>query len=200
MKLFIGIDLGRHGGIAAIDETGTLIEYGMMPYKMDNFDIKQFNIMFRAMKIEHQLLAVCEQIHAMPNQSSVATLTFGKTIGEQLAMLKLLDVPYIEVSPTEWKKNVLKGMPWKADTVRFKAPKGASKEEIDQLKKQHKKEHGSSNNRIKKEAKMVSAKFAMRMFPEANIMNGKNPHDGIADAICMAYYGYLLDKGSLISK
>ena len=199
-KLFVGIDLGRYGGYGMIDESGELIDYGEMPYKMDNFDIKKMVEILSKLQEKYRLISTFEIINAIPGQSSVATQTFGKTIGEQAAPLKLLDIPYNEVSPTEWKKNVLKGMSWKPETVRFKAPKGATKEEIEELKKQHKKEHGSSNNKAKRESKKVSSEFVMKMFPKADIIRDNKYHDGIADAICLGYYGYLLDRGSLLKQ
>lgn len=47
-----------------------------------------------------------------------------------------------------------------------------------------------------KENKKYSTIFSQRKWPETDWRLGKNIHDGITDAACIAYYGYLKDKGN----
>lgn len=46
-----------------------------------------------------------------------------------------------------------------------------------------------------KENKKYSTIFAQRKWPDIDWKRGKNVHDGITDASCIAYYGYLKNKG-----
>jgi len=199
-KAFLGIDPGRNGGYALLGEDGILIDYSIFPYKLEEFDSKTFIDYLNKIKLEYNVSVIFEYVFGMPNQSSVATFNFGNNRGEVISLIKAVELPYREVQPTEWKKNVLKGLKWKAETVRFKAPKGISKEESEILKAEFKKLNNSNNSKAKREAKLVSAEFVFKTFPQANIYIGKNPHDGMSDAICMAYYGYLYDKGQLLAK
>jgi len=48
----------------------------------------------------------------MPKQGIVSAFNFGKGVGYLESMLKLLRMPYVEVRPQEWKKEVLKGIDW----------------------------------------------------------------------------------------
>jgi len=197
-KYYLGIDPGRHGGFAIIDQSATVVEYGIIPYNGDLFSPRDFAK--RLNKYKDELICTFEHVFGMPNQSSVATFTFGKTTGEQICVLKMLKIPFFEVSPIEWKKNVLKGLPWKAQTIKFKAPKGTPKDVIARLKSEFKKENTSRNNLAKKKAKEASTTFVLKMFPEVDLYMGKkNAHDGIADAVCIAYYGYMKDRGQTLS-
>lgn len=46
-----------------------------------------------------------------------------------------------------------------------------------------------------KENKKYSMIFAPRKWPHMNWKVGKNVHDGLTDAACIGYYGYLKNKG-----
>jgi hypothetical protein len=63
------------------------------------------------------------------------------------------------------------------------------------LKKKHKRE----KSKAKRDAKKISIQFVQQAFPNNNyLIQKKTPHDGIADAVCMAYYSYLFDRGKTI--
>jgi len=46
-----------------------------------------------------------------------------------------------------------------------------------------------------KENKKYSMIFAQRKWPNTEWHKGKNIHDGLTDAACIGYYGYLKNKG-----
>ncbi len=193
-KYYLGIDPGRNGAFSIINSDGNIELYGLFDYSGDLFLPREFAKKINPYK--ENTICAFEHVFGMPNQSSVATFTFGKTTGEQLCVIKMLQIPYFEVSPVEWKKNVLKGMPWKANIERFKVPKNTPRNIVARLRTEFKKENASKNNAAKKKAKEASIVFVQRMFPTVDLYHGKkNPHDGIADAICIAYYGYLKDRG-----
>jgi len=59
------------------------------------------------------MLVILEKVGTMPKQGIVSAFNFGKGVGYLECMFKLLRMPYVEVRPQEWKKEVLKGMDWK---------------------------------------------------------------------------------------
>lgn len=201
-KAYLGIDPGRHGGFGLIDEDGKFVECGLFPYKLEEFDARLFAKVLNHFKNTYNLTVIFELNYGMPGNSSDSTFNFGKITGELISVVKVLAIPYKEVQPTEWKKNVLKGMSWKADTVRFSSPKGISKKEKELLRIEHDKKYKAANAKAKREAKLVSCEYVFKTYPDADIMTGvkhNKPNDGMADGICMAKYGYLHDRGQTLT-
>ena len=94
MKIYIGIDPGKTGGMCLI--TGDHIK----PVKF-NDDIHKI-----LQKLtQHTLFAVIESVHAFPNQGVTSSFTFGYNYGEWIGMLKALNIPFIRVSPTKWMRH-----------------------------------------------------------------------------------------------
>ena len=195
-NFFIGIDPGINGGLAVIDHLGCLLCCVPMPIKNGEVDSRMLAAYLNRYLKEGECFAVLEKVGAMPGQGVCAMFTFGKNVGEIKAALKICKIPYQEVTPEGWKSEILKGLPWKAQTSRFKAPKGASPKEIAILKEQHKKEFGAGNNKAKKDAKLIACTFIERRFPNLDIRMGKkNPHDGMAEALCMALFAKKMQIG-----
>ena len=185
---FVGIDPGAKGGIAIIDVNENVLFYQAIPYVGDELDAKSVATILNHFKKRYNLFAAFEKVGAMPGQGVCAMFTFGKTTGQLLATLKIMAIPYTEPTPTGWKEVVLAGLPWKADTKKYKNDKTLSKEENERLKAEFKKLNSSQNNKAKKDAKLVSCSYVMKRFPNVKIQNGKTLHDGIAEAICLAIY------------
>ncbi len=185
---FIGIDPGAKGGLAVIDRNENILYCQPIPYIGDEMDVRKVASVINHFKKTHQIFAAFEKVGARPGQGVCAMYTFGKTVGQLVAALKILSIAYTEPTPVAWKTIVLAGMPWKAETAKYKNDKSLSKEENERLKAEFKKLNGSKNNKAKKDAKMVSCEFVMKRFPNFNIVVKKTPHDGMAESICLAMY------------
>lgn len=185
---FIGIDPGAKGGLAVMDKDEKILYCQPIPYIGDEMDVRKVASVINHFKKTYNLFAAFEKVGAMPGQGVCAMFSFGKTAGQLLAALKILSIPYSEPTPTSWKEVVLVGMPWKANTAKYKNDKTLSKEENERLKAEFKKLNGSKNNKAKKDAKMVSCEYVMKRFPNINIVVKKIPHDGMAESICLAMY------------
>lgn len=116
MKTHIGIDPGFKGGIAAI--MGDNIEIIPMPVtgekKSKRIDVLSLSAFFSSLDQPFSdMLVVLEKVGTMPKQGIVSAFNFGKGVGYLECMLKLLRMPFVEVRPQEWKKEVLRGMDWK---------------------------------------------------------------------------------------
>ena len=184
-EFFIGIDPGLTGGVAVIDNQENVLLCIPMPLKGKELDARLLATYIQRYSKKGNLLAVLEKVAAMPGQGVCAMFTFGQVVGEIKSVLKVLAVPYQEVRPIAWKAVILAGLPWKADYQRLKLEKGLSPAEEKEIRKVH----NSKKAKAKKEAKLVGCTFINRRFPTLDINLGKkNPHDGMAEALCMALY------------
>lgn len=181
----IGIDPGLGGGIGIIDKDGQVVLAERMPLLNGEIDvIRLASIISHYMKIDG-CFCVLEKVGAMPKMNVVSIFTFGDVVGHIKACLKILRVGYQEVTPQNWKKEVLAGLPWKVTVPKPKIPEGTSPAE----KKEIEKKHRSEKARCKKESKLVACHFIKKRYPNLDIHFGsKNPHDGVAEALCMAIF------------
>jgi len=118
LKTYIGIDPGFKGGVAVI--TGDTIEIMPMPIsgekKQKRIDVKTLAAFFLGEgQSLSDTLVILEKVATMPKQGIVSAFNFGKGVGYLEAMFKLLRMPYVEVRPQEWKREVLKGLEWKGN-------------------------------------------------------------------------------------
>jgi len=97
--LFIGIDPGKAGGIAAT--TGVLSLASKCPETIADMAI----FLDSLTDMGQRPFAVIEKVHSMPKQGVVSTFTFGKGYGSWLGILSALKIPYIEVTPQSWMKH-----------------------------------------------------------------------------------------------
>jgi len=97
--IFIGIDPGSSGGIAAIMESHTEAHSFKRtnPYWISGF-IESLGDTLMA-------LAMIEKVHAMPGQGVVSTFNFGVSFGMLEGFLIGSGVPYERVTPQAWQKD-----------------------------------------------------------------------------------------------
>jgi len=182
---YIGIDPGLSGGLAIIDHNNKVKVCIPMPLKNGEIDVRILAAHIQAAMKEDNTFAVLEKVSSRPGQGVCAMFTFGRVVGEIKAVLKMLRCPFEEVMPQKWKKVVLEGLPWKATVSKFTPPEGTDDATLKELKKVHTREKTS----MKKDAKLVACKFIEKRFPSVDLYKGKkNPHDGMAEALCMALF------------
>ena len=103
----VGIDPGKKGGIAMVDDNG-IYQMVVMPENVTELR-----------KVLRTVPVVCtvfiEKVHAMPGQGVVSMFNFGKGYGEVLASVELLGFNITLVPPQKWQKAVFtessKGLP-----------------------------------------------------------------------------------------
>lgn len=93
---YIGIDPGRHGGLAVMYSDGAIT---VMPLKEDT--------MIVVMRTLSGIPARCclEKVHAMPKQGVASTFTFGENYGFIKGVLECNHISYQEIPPERWKKE-----------------------------------------------------------------------------------------------
>lgn len=100
-KYFYGIDPGHSGALARVTPEGKFVSVEDLP----TTDKDWLNIL----DVPHTLFdcfCTLEDVHALPNQSTVAGFTFGKNVGkaELLALRLCSDKDPLRVPPQRWKK------------------------------------------------------------------------------------------------
>src|SRR3970040_1415667 len=94
--LFVGVDPGQSGGIAAIG-LNFVEAFSMPATERDVYDL----IAEYAPNVQHCFI---ESVHSFPGQGVASSFTFGKGYGFLRGVLVALKIPFTDVSPQKWKK------------------------------------------------------------------------------------------------
>lgn len=99
--IFLGIDPGKSGAIAAIWDDGQVFK---QQQKLDatEKDIASFLLMFDLTKAK----AVIEKVSSSPQMGVVSSFTFGRSYGFLLGILTAYEVPFVEVTPQKWQRSM----------------------------------------------------------------------------------------------
>lgn len=96
IKIYMGIDPGKKGGIALLTEDGQTEAY---PYAEQTLQSICHTNAF------HDVICCLEQVHAMPKQGVTSMFTFGMGYGYIKGTLEAYSIPYQEIPPQKWKKE-----------------------------------------------------------------------------------------------
>lgn len=92
--IYLGIDPGKSGAIAAIYEDGSVDDVRMTETEHD---------VARWLKARSlNSFAVLEQVSAMPRQGVSSTFKFGASYGFLRGLLVALSIPFETVTPVKW--------------------------------------------------------------------------------------------------
>ena len=97
--IYIGIDPGKNGGIAIIDDYFKYRTY-VYPFSEETLVDK-----LNGLICDDACFCVLEQVHAMPKQGLSSTFNFGRNYGFIQGVLKTYRIPFELVSPQKWKKE-----------------------------------------------------------------------------------------------
>lgn len=102
MKSYIGIDPGVTGGIAIVGHDGIGHAWKMPDTERDVWDLvfslRTWN--------DGPTVAVIEHVHAMPKQGVTSVFTFGRGYGGVRMALIGCGIPFTEVTPQKWQKEM----------------------------------------------------------------------------------------------
>lgn len=134
MITYIGVDPGIDGAIAAIPaENGNVIIWDIPTNTLKSG--KKTRREVDISKLQHHIAEigkmvssmggtmvwVLEKVHSMPQNGVVASFSFGYLYGVLKASIVATGYRICEVSPQEWKKNILSGQAKEKDASRLKA-------------------------------------------------------------------------------
>lgn len=104
--LVIGIDPGKHGGVAVIDmEANGLKVSTDTPLSNKTYDPQAMMELLLPEEGE-EVVAFIEKQTGYRSDSKKATFSTGFGYGVWLTLLRLLGVPYKEISPREWQSKM----------------------------------------------------------------------------------------------
>lgn len=101
--IYVGIDPGAKGGIAAINENSEIIALSVM--SRENLINCVKKIKNEAIEKNDGLIACVEKVGAMPGQGVTSMFTFGKSAGFIEGVLESFEIPYQLIPPPTWKKS-----------------------------------------------------------------------------------------------
>ncbi len=94
---YIGIDPGKSGGIAVLDEGGRLMCACKIPAtEKDVYDVIH--------EFRENSIALIEHVHGRPGHGSSGMFNFGRSFGGLRMALIACAVPFSEISPVSWQK------------------------------------------------------------------------------------------------
>lgn len=109
----VAFDPGLKGGVASIDDAGTL-DVVIMPLiagEMHPGIVASYLVMLNK-KIDHIFIESCQ---AMPKQGVSSTFKYGVGYGMLQGVAAALSIPYTLVKPREWQRLMHKGTDASAD-------------------------------------------------------------------------------------
>lgn len=104
--IYIGIDPGKHGAIAAITPTEIVVR--PTPLIGKEYDIAEMNKLLWFSS--DPCRAVIERVHAMPGQGRTSMLSIGYGCGLWHALLTSRGIGFRVVSAVTWQKTMLAGV------------------------------------------------------------------------------------------
>jgi hypothetical protein len=99
--IYIGIKPGDDGAIAVINKYGVIKSIIDMP---DNVSVGLYRFL-SIMICAEDVLAFVDSAYINPEQSFKSIFYCGEKYGEIWAVLKILNIPYKEISQLEWKEE-----------------------------------------------------------------------------------------------
>ena len=99
----LGIDPGKHGGLALIHGPKAYAE--QMPISGKELDVHELAVWIKGWEPD---VAYVERVHAFPKQGVSSVFSFGKVYGIALGVLGALGIRTELVDPRTWKDVVLR--------------------------------------------------------------------------------------------
>jgi len=97
----IGIDPGKSGGIAVVDDCA-----GAVAFKLDTTERDVWDTLLECRDNLNASVAFIEKVNAFPKQGVSSTFKFGKSYGMLIGMLVALKVRFEYVPPGVWQRNL----------------------------------------------------------------------------------------------
>ena len=113
MKRYIGIDPGKHGGIAVMGPDGEVLDVVKMPETPQ--DLLDFLEQYK-----DDSFCTLERVGGMPGNGGSAMFNFGKGYGHLQMALLALHIPTEDVTPNKWEKTYQLGSSGKYTKTEWK--------------------------------------------------------------------------------
>jgi hypothetical protein len=186
MKIRIGCDPGKNGGIVALTESGKLIMY-KTPLVNKEIDINKFKNIIVSIagdlsdngNWKDDVLVVIEDVHSIFGAGAKSNFQFGRALGILEGIVSSLDIPFIKIQPKKWQEICFAGV-----SVTYKS---GGKMKIN-------KKTGKEELKQQVDTKAMALQAAKRFFPNTSFKatdRSEKDHDGIVDSVLLAKFGML---------
>lgn len=158
--MFMGVDNGLDGAVVVLNEHRKVVHAERMPTFGDRRQLDRRRLLAE-LRAFSGCVAWLEYAQAMPRQGAVSAFRYGTSYGATAMALDAVGISFEVVKPQAWQR-----------AVGIHLPNG----------------WGGSKVRRRAELKRRAIAHCRRALPALDLMPGRlrNPHDGIADAACMA--------------
>ena len=102
--MFIGIDPGKSGGYAIIEECDAGQDVTVCVWDDDSF-VNDMKCVSLEMESGYRVVCALEKVGAMPGNGAVSLFHFGKSAGFIEGVLRTCHIPYQLVPPRKWKAS-----------------------------------------------------------------------------------------------
>lgn len=101
MTTIIGLDPGKSGGIAVLRE-------GLAPmaFKMPDTESDIYHLLSGIERADGRVVAYIENVHSSPQMGVKSAFTFGMGYGGLRMALMCLGIPFTEISPGKWQREM----------------------------------------------------------------------------------------------
>jgi hypothetical protein len=106
---YIGIDIGKNGGVALIDEESNLSMF-TIPKIGKEVDLHELKSILEKVASGLSIVAM-ENVKALQKVGSTQSFNFGENKGQIEGLLVGLNIRYVKVLPTTWQKVCWEGVP-----------------------------------------------------------------------------------------
>lgn len=163
-----GIDPGKQGGFAVLDENSKILRLEVMPDSVGGLCFLVNDLVMNFPSI----IFVIEDIHSIFGVSKGSMFTMGRGVGNLEASVICNGGGLCHVTPKKWQSAI-----WKPEDIVLKDP--------------------SAKRKIK-DTKATSMNAVKRLYPNVDFRYGDNEkktgkrvrdHDGLIDAVLIAFYG-----------
>lgn len=112
--MIIGVDVGKSGALALLNNDGSIVEIHDMPVKEVMVGTKERSevdavvlaeILFTWMRQFPEVRAIIEHVSSMPSDGHVGAFRFGESYGILKGVFGAVGIPYDLIRPQAWKKE-----------------------------------------------------------------------------------------------
>ena len=101
-RLFLGIDVGKAGGIAMISYKDSEEDASCMKFSQNLNEVDSIlKIATKAFPLD-RIHCLVEHVHAFPKQGVVSMFSFGQNLGQWEGMITSNQIEFSYVNPREW--------------------------------------------------------------------------------------------------
>ncbi len=110
MRTFCGIDIGLSGGVAVIQDSGEISLLKPMYCRKNQQGKNEIDSawLYQHLRELAQYVAI-EYVHSFGHEGRTSCFSFGTSNGKVRAVLEILGLPFVAVTPQAWKKVILEG-------------------------------------------------------------------------------------------